>query len=97
MRSLRPVLAWVVLVGGVAGIIYPAFIEKGSTPPPSFTQAIILLFLEPTWDLRYFMRMLCVVGVIVMVYVLTIRRIYRNLPITVVQSKVQVRFNHAHD
>jgi hypothetical protein len=91
MKGLGSIVSWAILIAGAAGIIYPAFIEgPHGAPPPSFTQAIVALFLEPRWDLGFFMRILCVVVVVCAGYVVVITRMYHNLPITVVKTSIQV-------
>jgi hypothetical protein len=94
VRSFGYIVNRAILVAGIAGIVYPAFLEGPSgTPPPSFTQAIIALFLEPRLQLGYFMRLICLFVVIAFGYIVIIDWLYRNLPITVVQTRIKIEFN----
>jgi len=94
MRRFGAVFSAAVFIAGVAGIVYPAFIEgPAGTHPPSPTQIVVGLFLEPHLTLAYFMRILCLVVVLISAYIWIVERMYRNLPITVVQTKVKMDFN----
>jgi hypothetical protein len=80
-------LNWVVLIGGVAGIIYPAFIDERQ----GLTQILISLF-DPKPTLGFAMRWLSVVLLIGAAYILIVSWAYRNLPISVIWTKLNVHF-----
>src|SRR5665213_1296336 len=81
-------LNWIVLIGGVAAILYPAIID----PHLSTTQILISLF-EWQWSLGFAMRWLCVALIIGSIYILVTNKIYRNIPISVIWTKLIVHFD----
>jgi hypothetical protein len=94
VKNLGPLFNRALLLGGLAGIIYPAFIEgPPGKPAPSLTQAIIGLILEPKPELGYFMRVLSLFVVVAFGYVVIIEWLYRKLPITAVQTNISIGFN----
>jgi hypothetical protein len=81
-------LNWVVLVGGIAAILWPAFIDEHK----SLTQILISLF-EFERTLNFAMRWLAVILVIGALYILITNRVYRNIPISVIWTKLHVFFD----
>jgi hypothetical protein len=100
MRRFGPLVSATIFVAALAGIIYPAFIEvpSGAIRPPSPTQILVGLFLQPELTLAYFMRVLFFVAVLISAYIFVVNLMYRNLPITVVQTRIKMDFSpdYAH-
>ena len=93
--GLASLLKWVILIAGVAGILYPALIEgPHGAPPESVSQAVLSIFLNPELSQTYFMRVLCLVVVICGGYIILISFWYRDTPITVVKTSINATFNH---
>ena len=80
-------LNWALIVGGLAGIIYPAFIDGNQ----GFTKAILKLF-EPSWSLEFSMRWLCVIVFAAAVYTFITTQYYKNIPISVISTKLTAHF-----
>jgi hypothetical protein len=80
-------LNWIVLAGGIAGILYPAFIDERE----SLTQILISLF-EPKPTLGFAMRWLSTFLLLGSAYILLTNYLYRNVPISVIWTKLDVYF-----
>ena len=84
-------LNWVILVAGIAAILWPAFIDEHK----GLTQIVISLF-EFERTINFAMRWLSVILVLGALYILITNRLYRNIPISVIWTKLDVHFE-AHD
>lgn len=82
-------LNWVILVAGIAGIVYPAFFDERL----GLTQILISLF-DPKLTLSFAMRWLSVILLCGAAYILITGWIYRNLPISVIWTKLDVHFEN---
>jgi hypothetical protein len=82
-------LNWIVLLAGIAGIIYPAFIDDKL----SLTQILISL-LEPKATIGFAMRWLSVALLIGASYILITSWAYRNLPISVIWTNLDIHFEN---
>jgi hypothetical protein len=83
-------LNWVILIAGIVGIIYPAFVDEKQ----SLTQIIISLF-DPKPTLGFAMRWLSVFLIVGGAYILVTSWAYRNLPISVIWTRLDIHFENA--
>jgi hypothetical protein len=81
---------WAVLVAAIVGIIYPAFFDERL----GLTQIFVSLF-EPKLTLGFAMRWLSVVLLCGAAYILVTGWAYRNLPISVIWTKLDIHFDAA--
>lgn len=88
--ELGKLFSWALLVAAVCGVIYPAFLDEHL----SLTQIILSIF-SPELTISYAMRVLCTIVVICIAYLLSINRIYRNIPITVISTTADIKFHDA--
>jgi hypothetical protein len=82
-------LNWAVLVAAVIGIIYPAFFDERL----SLTQILISLIDFQSVTLGFMMRWLSVIVLCGAAYILITNWLYRNLPISVIWTRVDVYFD----
>lgn len=89
-ERLRLLFNWAILVAAIFGIIYPAFFD----PHLSLTQILISLvdFHEPT--LGFWMRWLSVFVLIGAAYILITGWLYRNLPLSVISTRLDIYFEN---
>lgn len=80
-------LYWLLFIGGLAGVIYPAFLDHEM----SLTQLVLSLF---RWDpsFGWFMRWLAAVGVVCSAFILTTHQLYRGTPITAMRTDIRAYF-----
>jgi hypothetical protein len=87
MGQFEKLLNWGLLIGGFIGIVFPAFLD----PPKSLTQ-ILVGTLKPELTLSYAMEVLFLVMFLCGAYILSIRRIFRDIPITVMSTRINIEF-----
>jgi hypothetical protein len=75
------------IVGTLIGILEPAFSHENI----GLTQIVLSLF-EPHWTQQFLMRWLLALTFIASCYSLATGIIFRNIPITIIWTRVQVRF-----
>ena len=76
----------VLLVGTVIGILQPAWSND-----IGLTQIILSLF-HPSWSQEFLMRWLLVLAFIALSYSAFIHLIFRNVPLTIISTKMKVTF-----
>lgn len=74
------------ILGTVIGILQPAF-----SSDVGLTQIILSLF-EPQWSQAFLMRWLFVLVFIASSYNLILGMIFKNIPVTVISARIDVRF-----
>jgi len=79
---------WGILIAGVAAILWPAFIDERL----SLTQILISLF-EFERTIGFAMRWLSVFMILGSLYILITNRLYRNIPISVIWTRLHVFFD----
>ena len=77
----------ILLLAGVAGILYPSFIE----PRVGFTQAFLSLF-HPDASFAFAMRWLLAILFLIALYAFILGRMYRGIPITVLSSAITIKY-----
>jgi hypothetical protein len=88
--SLGRILNIALIVGTLIGILEPAFSHENI----GLTQIILSLF-EPEWTQRFLMRWLLALSFAASCYAFIIGMIFRNIPITIIWTKIEVRFADA--
>jgi hypothetical protein len=88
--GLGRIINVVLIVGTAIGILQPAFSEQHL----SLTQIIISLF-TPQWTQEFLMKWLVVLAFAAACYTFFISMWFRNTPITIISSKIDVSFNNA--
>jgi hypothetical protein len=75
------------ILGTLIGILEPAFFSENI----GLTQIVLSLF-EPHWNQQFAMRWLLAIGFSASCYAFIIGMIFRNVPITIIWTNVDVRF-----
>lgn len=88
---LKQLVGWVVLLAAIIGIIYPAFFDQRL----SLTQILISLADFNNVSIGFLMRWLYVIIVIGTGYILITNWLYRNLPISVIWTRLDLHFDAA--
>jgi hypothetical protein len=86
-EGLSKIVGAIFFIGTGIGIIYPAFVDN-----KSLTQIVVSLFEPDLSSSSFLYRWLLVLGFVCSSYILIIARMYRNTPITVVQTHFHLRF-----
>lgn len=84
-------LEFILTIAGIAGIIFPAFLEA---PRPTISEAIVSLF-HPALTFIFVARWLSIIPILLAIYIAIIRWIYRDLPISIIWMRVDVYFSKA--
>jgi hypothetical protein len=85
---LANLVNWAILIAAIIGIIYPAFFD----PHLSLTQILISLADFNQITLSFLMRWLSVLVFLFAVYIMITNWAYRNLPISVIWTRLDVHF-----
>lgn len=86
MAEIWKFAKWVLAIGGLIGILEPAFFEN-----KTLTQTIFSLF-QPEASLGFWMRWLLVILFLGVVYILIIDFVFKGKPITVLRTILNVKF-----
>jgi hypothetical protein len=81
-------LEFILLIAGIAGIIFPAFLEA---PRPGPWELVTSLF-HPTLTYVFVARWLSVIFILLAIYIRFVRWIYKPLPISVIWTRVDLRY-----
>lgn len=83
-RSLFQLISGAVFIASLVSFLQPAFVDN-----KTLTQIIVSLA-EPDWSQAFFMRWIIVVLLAASTYVVIVDRIYKNVALTVVQTKFEL-------
>lgn len=87
MGQFEKLINWALLFGGFIGIIFPAFLD----PPKTLTQ-ILVSTTKPELTLSYAMQVLFVFMFICGAYIVVVKRIFKDVPITVLSTRISIKF-----